>query len=385
MEIMDTLFELGAKLSDMKPSDIPLAAGVDEEVIKAIKGGDDDPLEVVVEIPASVSTRDWTYTSEMLDDVVESVMVNTAAGYKGHQREEDIANEFLNPATHWIGAIKIGDSAYIRGIVDKGEPDLKRYIRAKRITQVSVFGNPHVTYDDYGDVHVVGYDLLSIDWTPLGRAGMPTSIVAIGEMSPVDKKVKVNKKKEVTGMNPTEVLTKLKECVDNGTITPKMIHKKIGAEVKSFVGEMDSKFIESVNKNEEALANVKKVLGVSGEMSLADVAKEAAEAMQYKSEHAYVGLVGEMAKTKIDNEAARKDLLDDNTVIGSLWAGHTASLDKKKATKESISGEMDNFLAKTAVKDTIANYAPQTQIYNPVGGGQPNQTASGIVVRKVTQ
>lgn len=66
MEIMDTLFELGAKLSDMKPSDIPLAAGVDEEVIKAIKDGDDDPLEVVVEIPASVSTRDWTYTSESL-------------------------------------------------------------------------------------------------------------------------------------------------------------------------------------------------------------------------------------------------------------------------------------------------------------------------------
>lgn len=381
-EIVDKLFELGARVSDMKPTDIPLSYGVDDEVISAIKDGDDDPLEVVVEIPASQSTRGWVYTSEMLDDVVESVLANTAAGYKGHQREEDVANEFLNPATHWIGAIKIGDSAYIRGIVDKGEPDLKRYIRSKRINQVSIFGHPHVTYDEYDQVHVVGYDLLSIDWTPLGRAGMPTKLVSIGEMSPVDKTY--NKKERVKEMNPAETLNKLKEHMENGTITPKMIRAKIGKPTAQIVGEMDSSFAEAVTANEKELKIVKDVLGVSGEMSLADVAKEAKEAMAYKAKHEYVGIVGEMAKAKIDNEAVQKDLLDSDTIVGSLWAGHTASLDETKATKEAVSGEMDSFLAKQAVKDVIASYTKQPDVYNPPQTQSNHLTSgTGLVIRKV--
>ncbi|MDR1773340.1 MAG: hypothetical protein LBR30_00465 [Clostridioides sp.] len=44
--------EINAVLSNIKPSDIPLAIGID---IDKLKSSDDDPLEVVVEIPASKS------------------------------------------------------------------------------------------------------------------------------------------------------------------------------------------------------------------------------------------------------------------------------------------------------------------------------------------
>ena len=43
---------VNAILSSMKPSDIPLSSGVD---IESLKAADDDPLEVVVEIPATKS------------------------------------------------------------------------------------------------------------------------------------------------------------------------------------------------------------------------------------------------------------------------------------------------------------------------------------------
>ena len=55
---------LQAKLTSIKPEDIPLSDGVDMEMMKSY---DDDPLEVVVEIPASVSTKRWKFQKRSLD------------------------------------------------------------------------------------------------------------------------------------------------------------------------------------------------------------------------------------------------------------------------------------------------------------------------------
>ena len=167
-------------VGEMDVSTIPVAAGVD---VDAIKKGDDDPYEVVVAIPASRSKRGWRYQPEAIMNVVTEVQNATLNGYLGHQKPEDVDSEFKTPVTHWIGATydetkKIG---YFRGVIDKSASDLKRWIRAKRITQVSIFGKPTIKVGT-GDPEVVGYKPYSIDWTPLNRAGMPTQIVASGEM-----------------------------------------------------------------------------------------------------------------------------------------------------------------------------------------------------------
>lgn len=55
------IFQLfGNVAGEMRLDDIPLAAGVD---VNELKKGDEDPLEVVVEIPASKSKRGWNYTA----------------------------------------------------------------------------------------------------------------------------------------------------------------------------------------------------------------------------------------------------------------------------------------------------------------------------------
>jgi len=179
MATQETEHRLEARLSgEMRPEDIPLATGVD---LEELKKDDADPLEVVVEIPAGKSTRGWNYTGESLNDIVKHVNAHTLAGFLGHQRTEDVPTEFPTPVTHWVGARFENNKAYFRGVIDQVAKDLKRWIRAKRVKQVSIFGAPKLKLAN-GEIQVVGYEPKSIDWTPLDRAGMPTRVVAVGEM-----------------------------------------------------------------------------------------------------------------------------------------------------------------------------------------------------------
>lgn len=189
MEPPDSLKELAgsgevmclyAPLSgEMRVEDVPLAPGVD---LAALKAGDDDPLEVVVEVPAGKSKRGWRYTEQAIRRIVDVVMGRTLNGFLGHQRPEDVPNQFLPPATHWVGALWQNGKGYFRGVVDKTAADLKRWIRARRVKQVSIFGMPKLATAN-GETVVTDYEPLSIDWTPLDRAGMDTRVVAMsGEM-----------------------------------------------------------------------------------------------------------------------------------------------------------------------------------------------------------
>ncbi|MEW5932259.1 MAG: hypothetical protein AB1816_01545 [Bacillota bacterium] len=163
---------------EISVEDVPLAPGVD---LAAPKAGDDDPLEVIVEIPAGKSRRGWTYAPQALQKIVSEIMTRTANGFLGHhQKPEDVDHQFPVPVTHWVGALWRDGKAHIRG-VDAAAKDLKWWIRAGRVKQVSIFGIPTVEHVG-GETRVVDYRPLST-WTPLDRAGMPTRVVAMGEMN----------------------------------------------------------------------------------------------------------------------------------------------------------------------------------------------------------
>lgn len=177
---------LTAKITgEMNVEDIPVANWAD---IDALKGDDTDPLEVVMSVPAGKSTRGWNYTSNALNSIVGEVNSTGLPGFLGHQKAENVATEFPTPVTHWIGAKMENNVAYFRGLVDKSATDLKRWIRGKAINQVSIFGYPQLEQNTItGETDVTDYKGLSIDWTPLNRAGMPTSVIAIsGEMASID-------------------------------------------------------------------------------------------------------------------------------------------------------------------------------------------------------
>lgn len=210
---------LGAVVGEMAPADVPLSPSFTEAERQHLLKGDDDPMEVVVEISPGKSSRGWNYTPQALQKLVEHVQAKTLNGIKGHQRDENLANEFVDPATHWIGALWQDDKAYFRGLIDKNAPDLKRWIRAKRITQPSIFTKP-TTARVNGETHVVDLEPLGIDWAPLDRAGMNTArVIAWGEMDAIGGEPFEPDPPPESGNNDTlngrtEHMTTVREAID---------------------------------------------------------------------------------------------------------------------------------------------------------------------------
>src|SRR5690606_21982148 len=101
---------------EMRVEDVPLAPWVD---LQALKAGDPEPMEIVVEIPAGKSKRGWNYRPEALQKIVGEVMSQGLPGFLGHQKPEDVDHQFPTPVTHWVGALWKDGKAYFRGVVDK--------------------------------------------------------------------------------------------------------------------------------------------------------------------------------------------------------------------------------------------------------------------------
>ena len=215
-------------VGEMSVEDIPVATWVK---LEELKKDDPNPLEVVVAIPAGVSKRGYRYTEKALQKIVDTVNKQGLPGGLGHQKPENINHEFLHPATHWIGAKMENGVAYFRGVVDKSAEDLKRWIRANTIRTVSIYGLANRKVVN-GEVVVDDFQPLSIDWTPLGRNGMDTRIVAIGEIDTLGEEEKE--------LDKNELIEKVKEA---GITIGEMIDAIGGEEYKNklkIIGEIET-------------------------------------------------------------------------------------------------------------------------------------------------
>ncbi len=378
------IFQLfGNVAGEMRLDDIPLAPGVD---VNELKKGDEDPLEVVVEIPASKSKRGWNYTANSLKNIVDAVNSKTLNGFLGHQKPEDVSNQFLPPVTHWVGAKMVGEIAYFRGVVDAAAKDLKRWIKAGRIRQVSIFGIPKLQRAA-GETNVVGYEPMSIDWTPLDRAGMNTRIVAMsGEMWDLEGQGpsgEMDNHEGGAGMTPEELLKALKQMLGNKQITVPMIAGEMGWKPEEVAADIDSNWVNNLTSSADKLKKVEEALGISGEMDIVAVAQNAAEALKAQETAGLEKIVGEMIDTKITSDAIKKDIKDPNTPIGKMWSYHEKGF-APDATKEQIAGEMDSFLADGVVKGIISSYHTDQPAGVGSGGTNTNTTPQGLKTKRIS-
>ena len=318
---------------EMRVEDVPLAPWADLDTLKA---GDPEPMEVVVEIPAGKSRRGWNYTPEALKAITGEVMEQGLPGFLGHQKPENIDYEFPTLVTHWVGALWKDGKAYFRGVIDKAASDLKRWIKAKAIRQVSIFGVPKLQQVG-GETHVVNYKPLSIDWTPLNRAGMPTSVVAIGEMDEI-----LN---DGGGqMSWKEYVEKLKEMLASKEVTVGQIVGEMGWEAQEVAKEIDAKWLQEVTSAVETLGKVKEVLGVTGEMDVVKVAQDAKKTLDESTKAAREKLIEETIKEKVAGEMAQ-------ALVKKML-----QLPEGELTKEVIAGEIDKLLTDEVVKNTISKF-----------------------------
>jgi len=235
-------------VGEMSVEDIPVASWVK---LDELKKDDPNPLEVVVAIPAGVSKRGYRYTEKALQKIVDTVNKQGLPGGLGHQKPENINHEFLHPATHWVGAKMENGVAYFRGVVDKSAEDLKRWIRANTIRTVSIYGLANRKVVN-GEVVVDDFQPLSIDWTPLGRNGMDTRIVAIGEIDTLGEEEKQ--------LDKNELIEKVKEA---GITIGEMIDAIGGEEYKNkikIIGEIETLWGESGEALLNKLKQAKEVM-----------------------------------------------------------------------------------------------------------------------------
>jgi len=168
---------------EMKSGEIEAGAWAN---LPALKAGDTDPLEVVVAVPAGKSKRGWNYKPRALKRIVDAVNEHGLPGYLGHMTDEEANFRFPDVVTHWVGAKMRGETAYFRGVVDQDAKKVKRGLRAGTLRTTSIFGGP-VLQTVRGEIEVIDYEPVSIDWTPPGRAGMPTQLVELrGEMDAIE-------------------------------------------------------------------------------------------------------------------------------------------------------------------------------------------------------
>lgn len=306
--------------------DVPLSPGVD---LAALKADDDNPLEVVVEIPAGKSRRGWHYTPKVIQKIASEVNTKTVAGFLGHQKPDDVDYQFPAPVTHWVGALYRDGKAYVRGVVDKAAGDLKRWIRAGRIKQISVYGIM-TTEQAKSETQVIDIDLLSIDWTPLDRAGMATRVVAVGEMDSIVSPG--NQNGGVKQMTLAEILAEL---------------KKLGVSAKQLFGEMGWK-IEDVAKEVAGetwvglQAAVKAVGEIAGLFGLKDVKTDdvikAVKDLKNTSD-ANEKTIGEIAQLfSVSKDAKADDLITAMKVAREAQTKAVAAEQEKLVDK--VIGEM---------------------------------------------
>jgi len=281
-----------AVAGEMSVEEVPASAAID---VQALKEGDSEPLEVVVEIPAGRSKRGWLYTPQALKRIVDVVMEQGLPGFLGHQKPEDVDHQFPQPVTHWVGGKMVGDKAYIRGVVDPAAKDLKRWIKSRAVRTVSIYGIPKLEHVR-GETRVVDFQPLSIDWTPLGRAGMDTRVVAVGEMDTI-----ITKGGDKMGIK--EALEVIKQAVIDGSVTAKNIVGEIGISTAEI---LEAAGITDYDRTKKIVGEIAQVLNVEADKVIDEVKKLKEVADKYvKLEHEQRvdKVIGEMVQ---EGEEARK-------------------------------------------------------------------------------
>jgi len=345
---------------EKRVGDIPLSGKISP---LALKSGDTDPMEVVVLIPQGMSTRGWNYRISALKQIAAKVMEQGLPGFLGHQKDENIPYEFPTPVTHWVGALYAGEGkAYFRGVIDKAATDLKRWIRGGAIRQVSIFGYAE-TEQVNGETHVVGFDALSIDWVPLGRAGMATHIVAVGESANQKGGTEVAEKTSLTLAELTGELRKL-------GVKPGQIAGELGWKLSEVAGEIWGERWDQLLEKGEAVSEMKEVVGLSKESKMSDLvaAVKVAREAQVKALTAdHDKLVDKVLGEMVQAEAARP------LVKRMVKLDATAD----EATIKKIVGEM---LEQEDVKKAFAGIFKDTQL-TPKGDDRSKAGATTVTKR----
>jgi len=324
MKIEKQVSQLVGEVAVLTPSQasdyqVPFAPGFD---LEALKQEDDDPFFATVRIRSGKGDQGVgaNYGDDILKSLADQINEKRPPGYKGHQDPEKVEWEYREPVTAWVGAAFVPNSEGVGELIVKGyvpttAPDLRTQLNlagsgADVVNSVSIFG----TRDVEGD-QVKSFDLWSLDWTPKGRAGMQTELLAVsGEQA--------NKEEDDMALTREEVIASLK------------------------ADEVPTHLVESIQK--EALD------GVSGRAALADEVRKILVLEENESDKVVervTDLVVASATSELDEKL--DTVLEDKVKAEMARAAVKDAIRPNltmKSTDEEIAGEITSALERPYIK-----------------------------------
>lgn len=397
-----------SRKSDLKPigliGEMSLIVGEDYEAYKAkiplnpivnvekLKDGDSDPYEVIIAVKWGASRRGWVYDRSAYDAIVEQILTGNVImpSFYGHQSRDAVQYEGREIQGAVVGALLENEVIYYRIILDQDAKKMKRWLRNRQISAVSIWGYAQGEMQN-GTFHVTGYRLLSVDFVPPNTEGQENAFVAEGEMlSHGEARGKVHE--AVLAKYPDWVW--LEEMYDDFAILEKtgqyykipysldekdqvtlgdaILVKRVISYIPVDSGErkqdMDLKdastddLMRELKRREPDQDRIagemgflptsksehyQKIVAAAGEMDPLDLIalgqKKKADDVQAEADR----LAGEMV------EEATKDLTDEGKKLVRKFGRFTPGM-----TKEQVSGEMARVLADEDVKTLLARTQP---------------------------
>jgi len=222
--------------------DVPIAAGVNVEELRAL---DSDPMFVtlpIVHAVGAVSRNGLLYDEALVGSIIEQINTKRPGALFGHIRDAERDSAFPFPDALWVGAERVGDTAWGKAYVRPGAA--RDYIRHLKAVggeiSTSIYGKGKGETVRPGVRRLTEFRLESLDFAPPERAALGRSAAPIvtAEMA-ADEPVDLSPEQEQHDMTKDELIAEL-----TANEIPPGVRNEIVAEYETKLGERDTRIAE---------------------------------------------------------------------------------------------------------------------------------------------
>lgn len=154
--------------------EVPPAPGVD---LDALKDSDPDPFFVTLPVARvdEVSNNGLVYDEPLVESIISQINDEHPTGIMGHLRDEDRASAYPVPDAYWVGALRVGNTAWAKAYIPPGQArdTLRRKKAVGGKAATSIYGPPgRRVLMGNGRWRADGFKLESLDLAPYERAAL---------------------------------------------------------------------------------------------------------------------------------------------------------------------------------------------------------------------
>ncbi len=363
----ELLAYLVSEMKDDMP-DVPLPPEVN---LAELAAGDDSPMYVtlpILEVGAK-SDKGFSWAEQDVDRVVAEINTKRPEGNFGHIKPEDRSTAYHPGKVRWLGATRIGNTAYAKCYVPKYAGDAREYFRVAKATQARVGTS---VYGLRGKQGLRDMNLETLDFGHPDRLGSSKGVVP---------KITSEFEGEKEDMDPKDQL--IAELQGNqATYNLIVAELKLGDKpleaAKTLVSE-----IAGLRKDKSTLDALVSEMALDAEKPVATAKAIMAELGGHRQKALVTDIDAVIAEMVKDNEPLRPYIRE--FMVDDEGKAVVSTLDAAKARIKSLL-ERDHIknLAKTLVSEQRGPNAFVRRKDAGDGDGKPDVTPEGVAAARAS-